>query len=132
MSGPLPEPQVHSVTSRPLWIALIAGPSLWFGHFMAVYLLTEAVCAAASTSLGVGSTWLEAGALGLSLLSVVVLVITVVAIGVVGWAMVATRSYDRQEPADTGRVMAIGLWLDVLFVVAILFVGLPAMVLSPC
>jgi hypothetical protein len=46
--------------------------------------------------------------------------------------MVATRSYDRQEPADTGRVLTIGLWLDVLFIVAILFVGLPAMVLTPC
>lgn len=132
MSGPLPEPQVLSVTSRPLWIALIAGPAIWFGHFMAVYLLTEAVCAAAATSPSVGSSWLGTGVLGLSLLSVVVLVITIVAIGVIGWAMVATRSYDRQDPADTHRVMAIGLWLDVLFIVAVLFVGLPAMVLAPC
>lgn len=116
-------------TSRPTWIALLAGPSIWFGHFMGVYLLAEAACAADSTGPQV---------LGLSLLSFSILAATALAVGVVLIAVVRTISYRRQQTGGDGPTTAtrnllwLGLLLDGLFIIAILFTGLPVLVLNPC
>lgn len=121
MSGPLPEPEVPVGTSRREWIALLAGPSLWFGHFMAVYLLGEAACAADL----VGPEHL-----GLPVLSWVIVASTVVALGLLVWAAVQTASYRRTH--DGGQLLGIGLALDALFALAIVLTGLSVVVLPPC
>lgn len=123
MSGPMPEPEVVIPTSRPTWIAVLSGPSLWFGHFMAVYLVAEAVCAAGATGPEI---------LGLSALRAGVVGLTVLALGVLAIAAVQTMSYRREQGPDASQLLVIALWLDALFAVSIIFVGLPPLVLAPC
>lgn len=115
MSGPVPEPKVTVGTSRREWIALLAGPGLWWGHFLTVYLLSEGVCAAASG--GTGPTWLP----------VAILALTVLVLLVIAWAARQTWTYRRR-----GQLMTVGLGLDALFAVAVVMTGVPAVVLSPC
>ncbi|MGI9018318.1 MAG: hypothetical protein ACR2HR_14655 [Euzebya sp.] len=123
MSGPLPEPEVVTPTSRPTWIAVLSGPSLWFGHFMAVYLIAEVVCDSGTTGPQI---------LGLSALKAGVVVLTILAVVTLGVAAVRTQSYRRQLGSDADPMLVIALWLDALFAVAIIFVGLPPLVLVPC
>lgn len=121
MSGPLPEPHVEVGTSRREWIALLAGPSLWWGHFMAVYLLGEVACEAGVT----GPTLL-----GLPALSWVIVAATALALVVL--AVAARMTWNYRQQTDRGYVLDIGLGLDALFAVAILFTGVPVAVLHPC
>lgn len=117
----------------PVWVLFVAGPVIWGGHFMAVYLLAEAVCAAGGT---------DARLLGLRPVSTVTLAAT--AIAVVMTLVLAVSAYrhwrERRAPAsdwldgddlNPGLALA-GALLGVLFVIAILFVGLPAAFLEPC
>lgn len=115
------------------WALFLAGPAIWFAHFMAVYLLAEAACAAGG---------LDAEVLGLSALSLVTLVATALAAAAsLVLAGVALRRWRSRtdDPADwlagddrnAGLALA-GSILGALFVVAILFVGLPAAFLEPC
>lgn len=119
--------------SRAVWALFLAGPVIWFGHFMAVYLLAEAACAAGG---------LDTDLLGLSALSLVTLLVTVAAaVAALVLAGVAHRRWRARtdDPADwlagddrnAGLALA-GSILGVMFVVAILFVGLPAAFLEPC
>ena len=121
MSGPLPEPHVEVGTSRREWIALLAGPSLWWGHFVGVYLLGEVACELGAT----GPT-----VLGLTTLSWVIIGVTVLTLAVVAVAARMTWTYRRRT--DRGYVLDVGIGLDALFAVAILFTGIPAAVLHPC
>lgn len=140
--GGTPVPvDVHSGDARAVWAVVLAGPLVWTAHFMIVYLVTEAGCS------GDGP--------GLSLFDppvpqVVTLAATAVAavasLACAGWAYgrwraagrgptrVAAR--DRRDPVedrDGGRSLAFaGLLLSLLSFVTILFVGLPALVLSSC
>ena len=120
MSGPVPEPHVEVGTSRREWIALLAGPSLWWGHFMAVYLLGEVAC-----EIG----WTGPSVLGISLLSWLILAGTVVGLVVVAVAARMTWTYREHTG---GHLLDIGLALDALFAFAIVFTGIPAVVLPPC
>lgn len=120
MSGPLPEPHVEVGTSRREWIALLAGPSLWWGHFMAVYLLGEVACE-------VG--WTGPALFGLTVLAWLVIAGTVASLAVLALAARMTWTY-RQDHG--GHLLGIGLALDALFAVAIVFTGIPAAVLPPC
>ncbi|MDQ3963341.1 MAG: hypothetical protein M3277_05430 [Actinomycetota bacterium] len=120
-------------SSRMIWVLFLAGPVIWFVHFMAVYVLAEAVCAA-----GDGGPRL----LGLSLLALVTLVATVLAVGAA--LVFAVRAYrvwrGRTDGSSdwlagderNGGLALAGWLLGSVFVVAILFVGLPAAFLDPC
>ena len=48
MTGPSGTPVAVDVTrdrrARPIWVALLAGPVIWFAHFMLVYMVAEAGC----------------------------------------------------------------------------------------
>ena len=118
---------------RLAWVLFLAGPVLWFTHFMAVYLLAEAVCAAG----GSDTRWL-----GLRPVSIATLVAT--ALAVLATGLLAGRAFgqwrQRRDPSsdwlagddlNPGLLLG-GALLGVLFVVAILFVGLPAAFLVPC
>jgi heme/copper-type cytochrome/quinol oxidase subunit 3 len=116
---------------RRVWLLFLAGPVLWFAHFMAVYVLVESGCAAGGTDLEL---------LGLDVMALVTVVATVVAAGVaLAVALVALRRWRRADDADvlaggereSGLALA-GMLLGFLFVVAILFTGFPAVHLRPC
>lgn len=110
------------------WALLLAGPVIWFGHFMLVYLAAEVICNA------------DAGRrlLGVPLAAAVTIGATVAALAVVAGAVVWTgREWrrDREEgPAGIGdRALSFAaLALAALFALAIVYTGLPALWLDPC
>ena len=109
--------------SRPVWAVLLAGPVIGAGHFMAVYLLAEAVCSATDAPSP------EVYGIGLSTASLVLTAAAaVVFVGAGLWSFARWRSHDGGH----GRLLVAGVVLDVLFLVTVLFVGLPAAYLAPC
>jgi hypothetical protein len=130
--------------ARSTWAVFLAGPVTWFIHFMVVYLAVEAGC----TGEGRGLRLLNP-----PVSDIVTLAATAVAatacLGFAGWAYRRWRA-SAPEPAakeggdlsgesgeseirDLGGSLAFaGVLLSLLSVVAILFVGLPALVLPAC
>lgn len=123
------------------WPTVLVGPVIWISHFMLVYLVAEAFC--------------EVGAsgprmLGLPVVSVVTVAATLIAVAVIGvaavraWLRLGPEGPDGDEPpveqrSGMGRLRGrdhplvfTGLLLDVLSIMAVLFVGVPAIVLQPC
>lgn len=116
----------------------LAGPSIWMVHFLVVYLLAEVFCAAD----------VDAEIRSLPVLSVVTLVLTLVAVaGAAVTTVLAFRRWRRaasdasvddghQRSASSGEhdaeLALAGFLLGTFFIVAILFVGLPAAILDPC
>ncbi|MBW3549056.1 MAG: hypothetical protein KY452_13115 [Actinobacteria bacterium] len=115
----------------------LAGPSIWMAHFFLVYLVAEAMCA-----VGV-----DAEVLSLPLLSAATLLAT--ALAVVAAAVTTLLAYRRWRTASASRasdgdrssepqgehdaqIALAGFLLGILFIVAILFVGMPAAALDPC
>lgn len=124
---------VSERSSRMIWVLLVAGPVIWFTHFMAVYSLAEAVCAMSPS---------DQRLLGLQLVSLATLIATALAVfatALYGWFAYrywrARRSagFDWLDGDDLNPGLALaGCLLSALFVVAVLFVGVPAAVLDPC
>jgi len=126
---------------RVIWVALLAGPIIWFVHFMVVYMVAEAGCTGGGPGLEVFRP---------PAATIVTIVATVVAALACVWAAVwALRRWqardDRSGAAMTDDVGAdlehgdrngllafVGFLLSSLSVVAILMVGLPALVLPAC
>lgn len=128
---------------RDDWVAFLAGPVLWMGHFMLVYLVAEAGC--------------TGGGEGLHLLGPPVPILTtLVATGVVAvlcalaalWAFRRWRT-GRAQPHGTedtssnvngdsngerprDPLMYAGFLLSAFSLVAVLFTGASALVLGPC
>lgn len=116
----------------------LAGPSIWLAHFFLVYLVAEALCVAG----------VDAEVLSLPLLSAVTLLATALAVGAAAvTSVLAYRRWRRSLTPSQGThghlssetkrghdkdLAFAGLLLGILFIVAILFVGLPAAVLNPC
>lgn len=116
----------------------LAGPAIWMAHFFVVYLPAEALCQAD----------VHANVLGLPVISVLTLAATAVAVAAT--ALTTQRAYRRWRNTGTGwdgsgamaprhatgggehdgEVALAGFLLGVLFAVAVLFVGLPALVLG--
>lgn len=136
LAGSSPEARRRFLTLTGL---LLAGPTIWIAHFMAVYLLAEALCHAD----------VDARLLGLPVLATLTLLATVVAVVAMGFT--TWRAYRRWRNADVGwnaqsatstrqpgapehdaELALAGFLLGVLFLVALLYVGLPALVLDPC
>jgi hypothetical protein len=127
--------------ARSIWVALLAGPIIWFTHFMVVYLAVEAGC----TGDGPGLTVFDP-----PVPTVLTVAATVVAAIACLWSAVwALRRWrvrdDRSGAAMTddlsadleygdrnGLLSFVGFLLSSLSVVAILMVGLPALVLPAC
>lgn len=127
-------------SSRMIWVLFLAGPTVWFLHFMAVYLVVEAVCTGGRA---------ERALWGLPLVSTFTLLATVGAVVViVGFAVAAYRRWrdiegvvphqkdEREEEAVArghDRALAFaGFALGLLFILGVLFTGLPALWLTPC
>jgi hypothetical protein len=127
--------------ARSTWALFLAGPVTWFIHFMVVYLAVEAGCTGEGPGLRLFNPPVS---------DTVTLAATAVAaiacLGFAGWAYRRWRA-SASEPAAEGRadlsaepeihdrggsLAFAGLLLSLLSVVAILFVGLPALVLPAC
>lgn len=114
------------------WMLFVAGPVIWFAHFMVVYLLVEGACTVDPP---------ETRLLGRPVLSTLTLGATVVAaIVALAPTTVAYRRWhsasgddDWMEIGDDNQPLAFaGFLLGVLSIVAMGFVGLPAAFLDPC
>lgn len=103
-------------SSLPWWVLFLAAPVIWYGHFWLVYMVAEAAC-----RLGSGDRiWL----------SVLVVIVTVLAVALILWVSIGSAGRDgeghRAELAWVGRM------LGFIFAIATLAVGLPAVTFSPC
>ena len=131
---PLPDDQGHGLG---VWLLFLAGPALWFTHFMLVYVLAEVLCRPFDGASGVTS---------LPLLSVFTIVTTIVfALAAAAGAVLAYRRWRglRAEAGDSpgeaerastqGEALTLaGFLLGALFSVAVVFTGAPAVFLQPC
>lgn len=127
--------------ARVIWVVFLAGPVIWFAHFMVVYLVVEAGC----TGDGPGLTAFDP-----PVPTIVTLVATVVAavacLWCAGWGYRRWRGRARQLPSGVtddlsadlehgdrdGLLAFAGFLLSLLSLGAVLLVGLPALVLPAC
>ena len=123
--------------ARTVWVLFLAGPALWFGHFLLVYVLAEILCKPLRTDLRIA---------GLPLVSFLTIVATVLAAAAV--AAFSLQSFRRWQASrddasssaargatvdpHAGALAFTGFLLGVLFFVAVLFTGAPALWLQPC
>jgi hypothetical protein len=119
----------------------VAGPIIWSIHFMLVYLVTEAGCSGDGPGLALFDPPVPK-AVTLATTAVAV----VAALACAGWSWRRWRASEREPVADDaadlagnlqdrdrgGTLAFAGFLLSLLSVVAILFVGVPALVLSSC
>lgn len=104
----------------PGWVWLfLAGPIIWYLYFWVVFLAAEAGCPANTAAL---VTWVTIGLIGASM----------VAIAYYAQPSSRSRSPRGPGPGNHDSLVGVGLLLGAFFVVATLFVGVPALVLQPC
>lgn len=125
--------------SRVAWVLLLAGPVIWFAHFMVVYLIAEAGCTGDGALLDrfdpptpVVATWIATA------------VAVPAGIAAAVWAWRSWRASGQDDdlatdaagptaglgPLRTSSLAFIGVVLSVGSVGAILFTAAPALVLS--
>lgn len=126
--------------ARVLFAVFLAGPVIWFAHFMLVYVVVEAGCTGSGPGLAVFQP---------PVATVVTLAATAVAavacLWCARWAYRRWRGQSQEPDAeatsdaaghlddDKGRALAfIGYLLSLLSFISVLFVGLPALFLSAC
>jgi hypothetical protein len=138
---PIPVDVSRDRRARVILALFVAGPIIWFLHFMVVYLAVEAGCTGDGPGLEVFDPPVP---------TIVTLAATVVAavacLWCAGWGYRRWRASARQtedgatddlsadfEHGDRDGTLAFaGFLLSVLSFVAVLFVGLPALVLPAC
>ena len=107
----------------PFAIHLLAGPVIWITHFMVVYLLVETACR---------FDLLSSETLGIPTVSAIVTAVTVVAMAGAGWFVFRSAAMRAAGGVVEEFVGFGGILLGAVFTVAIAFVGLPALVITPC
>ncbi|MDQ4029050.1 MAG: hypothetical protein M3214_13540 [Actinomycetota bacterium] len=137
---PVPVDVARDRPARVYWVVVLAGPVIWFVHFMIVYLLAEAGCTGDGPGLDVFDPPVPTI---LTLAATAVAMLACVAFGVWGyrwWSLrrgaSAAAADDRPEDASAVQNRAsagfAGLLLSSLSFFSILLVGVPAIVLRPC
>lgn len=109
--------------SRWAWLFL-AGPVIWYTHFWIVYLAAEWGCHVAG----------DFALFGLSGVAVVTFVLTAIGVGAIVWFMALAwagrgAAGSDDQPSEFNRAGAI---LGLIFAIGTLFVGGPALFLTPC
>ncbi len=107
------QPDSRGFVPRWVWLFL-AGPVIWYFYFWVVYLAAEAGCAADTGAL---VTWVTIGMTGA----------TIVAIAYYTWRAGRAAGEKGARP-----LIKAGYLIGGIFLVATLFVGVPALVLHPC
>lgn len=104
----------------PRWAWLfLAGPILWYVYFWVVYLVAEAGCATGSNAV---VTWATIGLTG----------VTTVAVAHQAWRARRARGTSDSSVAHEASMTGVGFRMGAFFVLATVFVGVPALVLTPC
>lgn len=106
------------------WVHVLAGPTIFMAHFGVAYLLAETSCAADRSS--------RMAFFGPGALRAVVVAMTVLAAA--ASVASASRSFRRfrVESGYVADLALVGLLLAVGSFVAVLALGVPALVLDPC
>jgi hypothetical protein len=145
---PVPVDVSHDRRARRTWVVFLAGPVIWFSHFMLVYLVAEAGCTGDGRGLDVFDPPVPV---------VWTLVATVVAVGLCAAAAFGARRRWRAdgspagpakdgeaeahdaEPAETAdaeersaSLAFVGYVLSLFSLLAVLFTAAPALVLWSC
>lgn len=131
--SPMPVDLAEEPGAKSTMALFLAGPVIWTGHFLLVYLVVEAGC----TGSGPGLRLFQP-----PVATVLTLVATAVAVAAcLTTAVLAhrrwrvTRQRDQEAVSQPGHGAALafsGFALSLLGVVTVLFVGLPALLLPPC
>lgn len=117
---PLPRPAESAVL-------FLAGPVIWYLHFWLVYLLAEAGCVA-GTDLASETMWSSQT----KWLTVAIIATTAAAVALTAWfTLRAWRRWRTAQPSQ-GTLAFGGFVMGLLFMLAILMVGMPALVMPPC
>ena len=98
---------------RQAWIRWLTGPVVWTVYFMTVYLWGEAACHLAILS--------ETTVLPVSLIFTVITL-----------ALIATAGYQAWRTKDDTFANKSSVWLNALFLLLTLAVGVTVLVLKPC
>lgn len=122
-----PGVDVNDERTSPSWatwsVLFLAGPVIWYLYFWLVYLVAEAGCTAGGVQV-----------LGLPAVSVLTVAATILAVAAI--AMLTLIGRRRLSPGqDDGTqqpLLLAGYLMGMLFIVATLFVGVPATLMSPC
>jgi len=110
-------------SARVIWVPFLGGPFTWITHFMLVYLVTETGCSGD----GRGFELFDPPVPAVTTLAATGIAV-VVCLGFARWSHRWWRG-DGQAPAAVDATMAFAGFLLALFsAVAVLFVGLPALV----
>lgn len=116
------EPVVPAPSSWRLWVLLLGGPALWFGHFMVVYLTAEAVCT--PDLIGGEQPWSDGTLDGFVLATTAIAVVLCLAVALLAWRR--SRREPRQWLWWVSITLAIGSALSVVAV------GIPVLVVGTC
>ena len=118
----------------------VAGPVVWFAHFIVVYVVAEAGCTGGGTGLRLFDPPVP------TVVTLVATAVATVACAAIAWwefqrwqagrhPMPAHHADDVPEsddPESGGALAFAGFLLAVVSLLSVLFVGLPALVLPPC
>ncbi len=124
-----------SLAARESLIAMIAAPLVWAAHFLIIYVFQAVMC-----------HFRLAGAtlFGLDLVRLGIALVTVAALGLIGWVLLTAwerwRSIPASESSDPGhaeetrsRFLAFATWsLAALSLVTVVWQTLPALLLPVC
>jgi hypothetical protein len=112
-------------SSRVIWVAFLGGPVVWITHFMVVYLVAETGCSGDGRGFELFDPPVPAAttlaATGLAVLACV---------GFAVWSYRRWRAAFEGPGAADGTMAFIGFLLALFSAVAVVFVGLPALVLE--
>lgn len=125
--------------TRRAMARFVAGPVIWFGHFMVVYLVAEAGCTGGGPGLELFAPPVP------TVVTIVATVVAAAACLVLAWAeyrrwrdgreVAARTAGGEPEMADAapgGPLAFAGVLLALVSFVAVVFVGIPALVLTSC
>lgn len=107
-------PKNRCIVPGWLWMSL-AGPTIWYLYFWVDYLAAGEGCPANIAAL---VTWVTIGLTGASMIAIAY------------YAQAGSGSRGRRDSGDS--LVGVSLLVGVFFVVATLFVGVPALMLQPC
>lgn len=139
---PFPVDLARDRRARTTWAVLLAGPVIWFAHFMVVYLVAEAGCTGDGDGLELFDPPVPQA---VTILTTVVAVLA--CLGCAAWARRRWRANREDIPGGSevageegggdggGRRPELafsGMLLSLLSAVTVLSVGLPALFLRPC
>lgn len=122
-------------TDRQLWFGVAAGATAWATHSLIINLICSQACKA-----GRGGTYydLTPGAVRI-LLGVVTVILLCVALGAGltafrNWRQLSGQASLREDQAEsrTDFMALIGLFASAIFVVGIIWAGLPVILVSLC